>query len=121
MIQTLLAKLTAQMVIYIVGAALITGVVGVAYYSWKSRIEQQAVNELTIKQFKEAQAELEAQQKVLDDIKLAAAQIRWQMQQQNAAVDKLKEDLNQQIDSAPDDRPASDVLKNVVKRLGGQK
>lgn len=121
MLQAWFAKIGLQAILYIVGGLLVTGVIGIGYYSWKHSIQQEAVNELTIKQLKQAQAEIDAQQKLLEDLKLQAAQVRWELQQATAKVDKVQADLEAQIDAAPGDRPASDVIKNVVKQLGGQK
>lgn len=110
--------------IYAIGALLATGIVFSIYYSWKSNIERTALLEYNQKQLEQSlkdQQELKRKVQLLEGVQ--AAIIRQTDEDRKLYEDKMKsvDDYLQSLDAKKADRPASSVLKETVKQLGGGK
>lgn len=108
--------------IYAIGALLATGVIFGIYYTWKSNIEHTALLEYNQKQLEQAikdQQELQRKVQLLEGIQ--AAIIKQTEDDRKAYEEKMKsiDDYLVSLEVRKSDRPASDVLKNTIKQLGG--
>jgi uncharacterized protein HemX len=109
--------------LYAIGALLAAGVIFGIYYSWKSNIEQRALLEYNQKQLEQSLKDAENLKKKLGDIeKQQAAIIKQTEDDRKAYEEKMKsvDDYLVSLEVRKSDRPASDVLKNTIKQLGGK-
>lgn len=109
--------------LYAIGALLATGVIFGVYYSWKTNIERTALLEYNQKQLEQAikdQNELKRKVQLLEGIQ--AAIIKQTEDDRKAYEEKMKtvDEYLQSLDAKKADRPASSVLKNTIKQLGGK-
>lgn len=110
--------------IYAIGALLAAGIIFSIYYSWKSNIERTALLEYNQKQLEQAikdQTELKRKIQLLEGIQIAIIKQTEDDRKQYEEKMKSVDDYLQSLEAKKADRPASDVLKETVKQLGGGK
>ena len=106
--------------LYLVIALVISGALGGIYISWKRGIEHQAFLELNQRQMEQTireQEQFTRQQQAIAERQRAIAQ---EMAQRNQTLQRRVDQTNRIINSpqsAANDRPASDVLKQTIDQL----
>lgn len=106
--------------LYLIIALVISGALGGIYIKWKRGIEHQAFLELNQRQLEQTvkeQQEFTRQQQAIADRQRALAQ---EMAQRNQTLQRRVDQTNRIINSpqsAANDRPASDVLKQTIDQL----
>jgi hypothetical protein len=109
---------------YLIAAAVLVSVLSGGYLAWKRSVQQDAVAQWTMQQLKQIAEDqrrfAEQQREMLE----TAKELRIEMaQKQKALEDKLGpvEKWIESSEAAKSDRPSSQLLKETVRRLGGQK
>lgn len=111
--------LVTKVLFYVVGGLVATGVVFGAYYSWKKSVTAEANQALVIRQLEQALKDVQDLNHKMQNLQKKAAEMVEEIQKQEEEREKADRELLDKIDGA-EDRPASDVLKNTVKNLGGR-
>lgn len=114
-----LTPLVTKVLMYVIGGALVAGLVLGGYYSWKRMVVAEANQALIIRQLEQALEEsrkFAKQLRALQDTAESMAEDVARMNEERARRDR---EILEAIDGS-EDREASDVLKDVVKRLGGK-
>lgn len=94
-----------------------------AYALWEYKVEQKAVAEFNKKQLEQVLADkdeyirqLQETQKALDDIRREVREANEQLEKTTKTV----EDFLNSPDAIKQDKPASPLLKDTIKKLGGK-
>jgi uncharacterized protein HemX len=114
-----LTPLITKALMYLVGTALVIGLVLGAYHVWKKAVLAEAAQQQIVEQLTAA---LEQAAKVAEQnrkLQAVVDQLGRDLRAQKEALDKKLDEIERDIDGA-EDRPASDVLKDTVKKLGGK-
>jgi len=106
--------------LYIIGGILLFGVLTGIYYNWRQNIEREALleyNQAQLEQnirdqaeLKQKLADMDAKQREIEAANAAAKQVfKDKMNEINSTIDSKE--------SLANDRPASNILRDTVKRL----
>lgn len=122
-ILTLLAGPLGRIIMYGLGALLLAGSLLTAYLSWKHSVEARVLAEFNRKQMEQV---IKDQERFIADAKAlreTADEIRTRVDRSDAELaKKLKEvdDFLSKPETVKQDRPASPLLRETIRRLGGR-
>lgn len=108
--------------VIIIGTIILLGMLGGYYYSWKSGIEQQALMEFNRQQVEQTAKNQQDFKEKLDVINRTQTDILQQNEEKIKQLQDKIDDLSSYLDSsqaAKDNREASPILKNTIKKLRG--
>jgi uncharacterized membrane protein (DUF106 family) len=104
----------------IIGAVLLFSVLSGIYYSWRKGIEREALLEYNQKQLEQHQKDQEEFRKRMEEIKKQQEEIAKKNEEEKKIFnDKMRAaaDYLESAEVKKDDRPASSVLKETVRKL----
>lgn len=115
-----LGKLAGYAIIALLSAGVIFG----GYYAWKVHVQNQAMQEFNQKQADQAEKDRKVFAEKMQKIEAVQNQILGNLQKQIQAANEQQDMIQDYLDSdeaKASDRESSEILKETVRRLSGQK
>lgn len=117
-----LSDFAARIVLYVIGAALFLAVVIGGYYYWKGSVRDQALEDFNKKQIEQVLKDAADFRNKMNEVVKNQDFIIASKDIQIKELEKKISEINDYLDSPEvkkTDRPASDILKNTVRKLRG--
>ncbi len=109
---------------WIVGALLLAGIATGGYFLWKNQVENRVLYEYNLKQAEQAAKDRAEFIEKIKEITIAQEEILEQLRQKNQESNALKDSIDEYLQSEEAnqyDRPSSEILKETIRRLSGEK
>lgn len=108
--------IVTRIALYFIGASLILGIVGGAYYTWKRTIERQVELQFTVEQLKSAAAAVQKANEELAATLEIAREVQLKIEKERQEWEDTVSSIMAGID-AGEDRESSKVIKDTIREL----